>query len=223
MDVQEILSRVRSGDVPSSWDVWRQRNDRVSQDLGMFAFGAILGLLFFGVAFFAMVPGNFQHGLGPAIPSFVLLVVLAVLGFGSLGLVIQDVLRLLRASQYLLIMTPDDFVKVEPGRITQVPMDQIRNVTLKGVKVNQQADSRDTLNDARVQVGTQRAAAQFGVMGWLIGAVARQPRVSPSLAFLDTRTDTAVVVSNDNSFGDLRALQDALYFHVRAKAGSNPA
>ena len=121
MDIQEILSRVRSNDVPGSWDVWRLRSDRVSQDLGLFVFGAILGLFFFVIAFFAMVPGNFQNGIGPAIPSFVLLVVLATLGFGSLGLVIHDVVRLRRASQYLLIMTPDDFVKVEPGRITQVP------------------------------------------------------------------------------------------------------
>ncbi len=50
---------------------WRRlRSDRVSQDLGLFVFGAILGLFFFVIAFFAMVPGNFQHGIGPAIPSF---------------------------------------------------------------------------------------------------------------------------------------------------------
>jgi len=218
MDVQEILARVQSDDVPGSWDVWRLRNDRVSQDIGLFVFGAILGLFFFGLAFFAMIPGNFQHGIGPAIPSFVLLVVLAVLGFGSLAIVIQDVLRLRRAKEYLLIMTPDDFVKVEPGRITQVPMDQIRNLTLKGVKVEKQQTETP-----QGQTTKQRtAAAQIGMMGWLMGAVARQPKVSPSLAFLDSRTDTEVVVSNDNSFGDLTALQDALSFHMRTKAGSNP-
>src|SRR5579884_759093 len=134
MDVQEMIARVRSGDVPGSWDVWRLRNDRVGQDLAFFASGAVLGLILFGVAVTAMIPSNFEHGLGPSVLSIIVLIVLAVLGFGSLVLVVQDVVRLRRADQYFLIMTPDDFVKVEPGRITQVPMNQVSRVTLKGVK-----------------------------------------------------------------------------------------
>lgn len=214
MEVQEIVERARSGDLPGNWDVWRLRGDRVSQDLALFIFGAVLGLVLLVFALTAMIPDNFEKGIGAAIISVVILVFLGVLGFGSLGLVSQDLMRLRRRSQYLLIMTPDDFVKVEPGRITHVPMDQITNITLKGVKVKLPEDQEQ-------RVAQAQADARISMAERLVGSLARQPRVSPSLAFIDSRTDEEVVVSSDTAFGDLKAIEDALNFHVRAKARSN--
>ena len=91
-------------------------------------------------------------------------------------------------------------------------MGKISNVTLKGVKVEQQPAPQP-------QAARQRNVERLGMMGWLMGAVVRQPKVSPSLAFIDSRTDTAVVVSNDTSFGDLNALQDALILPCARQGG----
>lgn len=214
MDAQEILDRARSGDVPGSWDVWRLRGDRVSQDLLLYVFGAVLGLVLLIFAVTAMIPDNFEKGLGAALVSLVILVLLGMLGFGSLALVIQDIARLRRRGQYLLIMTPDDFVKVEPGHVTHVPMDQITNITLKGVKVKPPEDQKQ-------RVAQAQADARISMAERLMGSLARQPKVSPSLAFVDSRDESEVVVSSDNAFGDLKALEEALSFHVRAKARSN--
>lgn len=210
MDVQEILERARSGDVPASWDVWKLRSDRVSQDLGLFVFGAVVGLALFGFAASQMIPDNFTKGVLGAVLSLFVLAVFGLLGFGSLFLVIEDVRRLRQQGQYLLVMTPDDYVKVEPGHTTQVPMEQIADITLKGVTIK-----TDPAADAR--------NAPPSLVNRLMGAIARQPKVSPSLAFRDRRTDTDVVVTRDTAFGDLVALEQALTSHVRAKSGSRPA
>lgn len=212
MDVQEILGQARSNDVPASWDVWKLRGDRVSQDLGLYVVGAIVGLVLLGLAAHVMIPDNFRGSTVGIVASLLILAVLALVGFGSLALVVDDLLRLRRASQYLLVMTPDDFVKVEPGRVTHVPMDQIDSITLKGVKVKKDNTPED-----------QARSAQASAMDRMLGLVVRQPKVLPSLAFRDRRNDDEVVVGRDNSFGDLVAIEQALSFHVRAKSLSQRA
>src|SRR5258706_8359010 len=105
-------------------------------------------------------------------------------------------------------MTPEDFVKVEPRRITHVPMDQIEDVTLKGVTIQRGAE-----------VVAQPPLGAFGVLSLgrrFNGILVRKPREAPSLAFRDRRTNRVVVVATDDSYDDLGALEQVLQSHLSA-------
>lgn len=142
----------------------------------------------------------------------VILLILGAIPFGSLGIVGYDLWRLRHANDYLLVMTPDDFVKAEPRRITHVPMEDIAYITLRGVK-RPANYKQDVLNVGQIQGGYARMI--FG--GWRSQSLQENPRGAPSLAFLDRSTDKEVVVSTDESFDSLVALEQMLTLHVDAK------
>lgn len=210
--VEAIIERARSGDPPSNWNVWPLRRDIVGRDVWTWAGIAAFGLLLFFPAAHIMIPDNFR---GDAVKAFISAVFLGVLGFmafGALYLFITDFKRLRLWGEYLLIMTPDDYIKLEPGRVTHVPMDQIDSITLKGVQ---------PLPDP-VVTGETFAGIDRSVLNRVLGVFRRQPKVSPSLAFRDMRTDAEVVVSLDNSFDELPVLDEVLRLHVDAKERTRP-
>jgi hypothetical protein len=205
MDVQEIIAKARAADVPNTWNVWPLRRGTVARDVATWALISGVGLLLFIPALRVMVPDNFERGATSAIVSLIILFVLGFMAFGALYLLIVDGRRLRLSGEYLLIMTPDDFVKVEPRRITRVPMDQIDSITLKGVRA-----PRDEAAEADPRPVTER----------VMGLFARKPKESPMLAFRDLRTNTDVIVSRDNAFDELPALAYMLEMHVDAKERS---
>jgi len=207
MDVQVIISRARSENVPANWNVWTLRRDTLTRDVWNWALTGAFGLLLFVLALHVMVPDNFRNGMTSAIISLIILAVLGTMGFGALYLLLTDVQRLRLWGEYLLIMTPDDFVKVEPRRITHVPMNQIDSITLKGVPTQRDAA------DERPQAFTGR----------MMRVITRKPKESPLLAFRDLRTDGEVIVSRDNAFDELPALAYVLEMHVNAKERSHRA
>ncbi len=202
MDVQAIIARARSENVPANWNVWPLRRETVTRDLWSWALIAAFGLLLFIFGVRAMVPDNFDGQAGKEIISVIFLSVVGCMAFGALYLLLVDVQRLRLWGAYLLIMTPDDFVKVEPRRITHVPMDQIDSITLKGVRTEQEAATEE--------------ASRF-LTGRVMRVVIRKPKESPLLAFRDLRTNGEVIVSRDNSFDELPALAYVLDLHVNAK------
>lgn len=199
MDPQQILATVRSGSCPASWSVWRLQRDFVARGAVEWAVGSVIGFGLLVPIFLTTVPANFQNGVGAVFTS-ILLTVFGALAFGSLALLVSDLRRLARADQYLIVLTPGDYLKLEPGRTTHVPMQHIGFVTLKGVKAPEQPGRAD-------------AQSQGGIMRpWFGGRPMRrrEPRRPPSLAFVDLRTNRTVVVSTDDSFGELSALEYAL-------------
>lgn len=204
-DAQAVIDRARAGDAPENWAVWRLRRDFVLRGLLGWGFVAIVGFALLVPIIITTVPGNFEHGGGEFLLSGLLLFAFAAMAFGGLGIFSHDLWRLLHADDYLLVMTPNDYVKTEPrSKITHVPMDQIAHVTLRGVKV-------DEVQIERPGHLVQTMAKRFQ----------REPKSAPSLAFIDRRTDKEVVVATDESFDKLAALEEILMIQIYAKEKEN--
>lgn len=211
MDAQAVLARARSGDVPASWTVWPLRRDRVLRSaLGWLAIGVIGAILFVIVAV-QTIPGNFTRGSGAFILTGVLLIALGLMAFGGLGILVYDLWRLLKADEFMIVMTPDDYVKAQPGKVTHVPMENVAYVTVRGIKVPPER----TQTTSEIISSMQKGGRLTRFMGDI--NYRRQPRQAPSLAFLDTRDNSEVVVATDNSFDELLALEQILAMHARDK------
>jgi hypothetical protein len=204
IDTRRIVDTARSGSTPSGWFVWPLRRDQVRKMALGWAAASLLGFVLFVPVVLATIPSNFQKSSTLAVFTVLLIVIPGALAFGGLGLVIADLVRLARADQYLLIMTPDDYVKVEPGRTTRVPMRCVSFVTLKGVK---RPDEPERL----------RPGPQVQLSRVVMGDPFRRPRGQPSLAFLDSCNDREVVVSQDNAFDELPVLEHVLLGYAKGE------
>ena len=199
MEADAILQRARSGDVPSNWTVWPLRRNVVRRSALGWSFAGVFGLIVFAVAASQMIPGNFTHGGGAIAISGLVLILLAIMGIGRAGLAVYDFWRIAHADQYLLVVTPDDYLKVEPNKITHVPMENVAYVTLRGVKIQRPQ------GQYREPGGPQALTSMTRMVG-----IGRQPKQAPTLGFIDTRTDKEVVVCTDNSFDEMLAIEEVL-------------
>lgn len=211
MDAQAVLTRARSGDIPASWTVWPLRRAQVLRSaLGWLCIG-VVGSVFLVVVAAQTIPGNFTRGSGSFILTGVLLIALALMAFGGLGILVYDLWRLVRADEFLLVMTPDDYVKAQPGKVTHVPMEHVSYVTLRGVKIPEERAPTTSEIISSMQKGG-RLTRFMGDINYR-----RQPRQAPSLAFLDARHNSEVVVATDSAFDELLALEQILSMHAREK------
>jgi len=215
MDTEQLLATARSNNVPSGWNVWPLHRDRVKRSVISWTAVGLFGVLLFVGAFAATVPDNFTRGTFAAVVTSLVLLILATMGFGGLGLAIYDFWRLQHADEYWLVITPDDYVKAQPGKVTHVPMENIGSVTLKGSK-SPQAREADRYRQNQEHSNPMTRMSNVFV-------TKRQPASAPSLAFIDLRDDSEVIVSTDNSFDDLYVIEDVLQFLVEAKLRSRPA
>lgn len=216
MEPEQVLATARSGEMPAFWHAWPLRRDFVLRSALRWSIEAVIALALFVLVIVVTVPYNFQQGQGSVIFTSILLLVVGVAAFGGLGIAIYDLWRATHAGDYLLVMTPDDFVKAEPGKLTHVPMEHIEHVTLRGVTV-------PAPDDAQTE-----AAGAYGAFMRLRGldpalrAVQANSRrmksQNPSLAFLDTRTNKEVVVATDSSFDELPALEYVLQLELEEHA-----
>jgi hypothetical protein len=215
--VQMILATARSGSLPQGWFVWHLRRDWVLRAALGWALTALFGFVLFVPIALATVPSNFQRSAALAVFTAVLLIVLGAVGFGGLGLMIGDLVRVARADQYLLVMTPTDYVKQVPGRLTHVPMSAVAYVTLKGVRRGgggPAAQSQTPVPPPPGFMGGMGGRLSFG------SGYRREMRRPPSLAFLDLRTQREVIVSTDDAFDALPVLEEVLQLYA---GGGAPA
>jgi hypothetical protein len=212
--VQRILTTARSGTVPQGWFVWPLRRDRVLRAAVGWLLIALFGLVLLVPALVATVPDNFRSSAGLAVFTIVLLGVLGAIALGGLWLCVGDFLRYLRADDYLLVMTPDDFLKVTPWRVIHVPMTSVAFVTLKGVRAR-----------AAPTQGAQPTATSGMNWGSVVGggiSYRRTGRSAPSLAFVDLRTNRQVVVATDDTFDELPVLEEILDLYAKGQPSVAP-
>jgi hypothetical protein len=200
MEAAEILERTKTGDAPSDWVVLPLLRGKVTWGIIGWIFGIIMGLGLFVAVALIVIPYNYEHGVLPAVLSTFFLGVLLFIGLGSVWSLIVDVRKLIHADQHIIVITPEDFVKQEGNKIVHVPLPYVRYVTARGKKPIDRTAKREDI-----------PSAKENMLGFVIGRGLipsgdnwrrRRMRTPTSLAFLDTRTDTEVIVTNDNSFGD---------------------
>ena len=216
MDAQVILEKARSTNVPDSWNIWPLHVERVRRSAIGWAACALVGFILLVPVVIATIPYDFTHGTGLSVFATLVLALVGVVAFGSLAIAIYDIWRLVHADDYLLVITPDDYLRVGPGnKQTHVPMEDIAYVTMRGVKVQVPYDAArqaDFSNLSPIKRLTRMAGNFY---------TPREPKRAPVLAFMDTRTNTEVVVATDNSFDDLATIEQVLTYLMDAKKRSN--
>jgi hypothetical protein len=207
MEPQEIIATAESGSYPPNWHVWTLRRGLVLREVAWQTFVAVIGfiLLIYGLA--VTIPDNFTQGSLKAAFTISLLLLFAIMAFGGLALVLGDINRLRLAGRYLLVMTPDDFIKRTPRSVTHVPMEYVTDIRLVGVKVSNSPDG-----------GLPRVAPPVS-FNWILGvfSLRRTPRQQAKLSFVDERDKKTVVVGQDHAFEDLGALEYVLRIYVGDK------
>jgi hypothetical protein len=210
-DTAALVARARSGSYPPNWYVWSLQRDKVLRGALTWVIYALGGFILLVPALFIMIPDNFTGDSTKAAFSLIILFLLGTMAFGSVFYLINDLRRWKNAGAYLLLMTPDDFVKVEPRRTIHVPMDNIAYVTLKGVR---------NVGSAYVQ---QQSVATTVLLHRPPRTVSPSPFRAPLLTFRDTRTNKVVTISQDEQFDDLRALDELLNTFVEEKVRARKA
>ncbi|HEX9067662.1 MAG TPA: hypothetical protein VF807_02750 [Ktedonobacterales bacterium] len=220
MDAQEIVSTAKSGNVPSSWNVWPLRRDELIRSSLTWLFFGIVGTGLLALIMYFTIPDNFTQGTTKIVLSLAMYLVLATMGLGGLYIFFGHVGRYLRAGNYFLIMTPDDFVKAVPGNIIAVPMSDIGGIVLRGVRRTEQ--STQSPGGAFGEMGWRRFGSVLGTGAAFFGFGRHERRQQPRLSFIDQRTAKVVIVAEDNAFDDLGALDEVLRTYVHAKERSFP-
>ncbi len=208
MEAATVIASVRSGAAPSEWNVWPLRRNYVLVSAAKWGLLSLIGFVIFVPVLLATFPSDFIH-TGAAQQSLATVIILLVgaLAFGSLGLAIEALLRAWRASDYWLIITPDVFIKAQPRNLYQIPLEDIADLTLKGVSMPNDAAVRSSVGPQHFAMGQySRIAERMGV----IGSMSRRTRESPSLAFRDRRDNRTIIIATDNSFDHLGAIEHIL-------------
>jgi hypothetical protein len=205
MEAEEILTRAKAGpEVPNGWVVLPLLRDKVVLGIVGWAFGIIIGLGLLALVVPIVIPYNYEHGVVAGIFTTLLLGVLLFIGLGSVWTLIVDVDRLRNANRYLIVLTPEDFVKQEKDKITHVPLTFVHYVTARGMPPPERTPTRG--NTVREIPGVGENVASFFIGRGLVPSgqrwLRRRRRTPTSLAFIDTRTDEEAIVVTDGSFGD---------------------
>lgn len=210
MQAEEILAKARTSDeLPAGWIVFPLLRKKVMLSIVGWVFGIFVGLALLALVAPLVIPGNYQSGFGAALFTTILLGVFLFIGLGSVWALITDVRRLMDADRHIMVLTPDDFVKQEADKIVHVPCVNIRYVTARGTPP---PDRTAPTGSAVEQVsGTGESMASLFVgrhlassFGSRSGRTSRRKgrRTPTTLAFVDTRTEREVIITNDNSFGE---------------------
>lgn len=208
MDAETILATVRRGAAPSEWNVWPLRRDRVLIGAAKWGLLSIVGFVLFVPILLNTFPSDFIHADAfKQSAATVVILLTGALAFCSLWLTIESLLRARRASDYWLIITPDHFVKAEPRRLYQIPLEEIANITLKGVSQPSDIAVQGSIGPQFAGMGQYaRIADRMGVTG----TMSARPRGAPSLAFRDQRDNRTIIVSTDDAFDQLAAIDQIL-------------
>jgi hypothetical protein len=207
MEAEEILARAKdSTGTPADWVVFPLQRRKVVFGLLEWIVGIIMGLGLFALVAFVAIPYNYQHGIGPALFSTILLAIFLFIFLGSAHLLICDIGRLRHSDRHIIVITPQDFVKQEGEKVIRVPLSHVRYVTARGKPAPDQ-----TMPTAEESTVKNVPSVSENMLGFLFGRGVtsggkrwrrRRMRTPTSLAFLDSRTDKEVLVVEDTSYGD---------------------
>jgi hypothetical protein len=206
-EIQRLLAAARAESLPSGWFVWHLRRGRVMRSALVWLVIALFGFVLLVPVVLATIPSNFESGTPLAFLTIILLAVFVALAIGGSMLCIGDFTRYFRADEYLLVMTPEDFLKVTPFRTIHVPMTAVAYVTLKGVAPPPAPGPTGPPTTPFIWSALFGGANASRRAGGLRGA--------PSLAFMDQRTKRHVVVATDDAFDDLLALNEILTLYAK--------
>ncbi len=205
MEAAEILERAKAGEeAPVGWLVLPLLKRKVQVSILGWAFGIIIGFGLFVFIALVTIPYNFTLGIPASIFTIVLLGIVLFIGVGSAWAMIGDIKRLRHAEDYLLVITPDDFVKQEGSKIVHVPLSYVSYVTARGAPPPERSTRRNNAYSEMPRSGEHVAGFIFGHAFFPHGLRQRRKRMRTptTLAFLDTRDDVEVIVATDSSYGD---------------------
>ncbi|MGZ3608704.1 MAG: hypothetical protein ACXWPS_22795 [Ktedonobacteraceae bacterium] len=207
MEATEILEKARAGgEPPKGWIVLPLLRNKVRLGILGWIAGAIIGFGLFVVMVPLMIPYNYQYGFIPALISTVILGMVLFVGIGSVWQIIVDTRRLLEADKHIIVITPDEFVMQDGEDIRHVPLMYIRNVTARGIVPPDQTVPKGAVVSNMPHVGENLSGFLFGrgfiptISRW---RARRRAKNTPStLAFIDSRTNTEVIIRDYNLYGD---------------------
>ncbi len=202
MQAEEILAQVKTGGGKNGWMVFPLLHSKLVWAIVGWALGICMGVLLLSIIVPIVVPYNYGRGTAAIIFTTLLLGVLVALVVGSLVLLVTDVRRLLNINDHVIVITYEDFVKQEGNKVISVPLTHVRYVTPRGRSPKEQQAA--TTEDEQGQSMNRNAFGSLLGRGSLFAANSRRRRgrTPTSLAFLDARDNTEVVVVSDDSFGD---------------------
>ena len=205
MEAAEILERARASgeETPPGWLVLPLLRNKLITGIFGWAVGAIVG---FGLLTFIAIdtiPYNFQQSVLTGCFATALMLITLFIGAGSAWSLVSDVRRLRNIEQHLIVITPDDFVKQDGEKIVHVPLMYVRHVTARGAPPPDRSVPRNAIREVP-GAGETVAGFIFGRAFFSSGQRLRRKRMRTptTLAFLDSRDDSEVVVATDTSYGD---------------------
>jgi hypothetical protein len=210
MESESVLDQVRSGHQPSEWNVWPLRRDYVRTSALKWGLLAIIGFVMLIPVSFSVIPSDFiGTPFYEQLLALGLLVLLGALAFGSLGIALHDVWRLSRAGDFWLVITPETFVKAEPGHVIETPLEHVANLTLKGVRLP--SEDGNSQNGAPIsQFLIAGRLVNFANMAGLPGVSRERTRGNASLAYRDARDNKVITVCTDDSYDHMAAIYQLL-------------
>ena len=220
MEAVQILAQVSTKeDIPGNWIIFELQKQKILIGILGWIFGVLAGGLLFVFMAPIMIPHNYQNGVVSAIFSTIILGVVLYVCLGSLWALITDVRRVSAADKHIIIITPEAFVKQEGKKIIHVPLENIQYVTARGVVPARSEEAPD--DDKPTGVSSFFFGRRASSKGR--GIFSRRARTPASLAFLDNRTDSEVIVVTDKAYGDPQYIGDSLKEYIEFAANSNPA
>jgi hypothetical protein len=226
MESVQILAQTSAKEnIPSNWIVFSLQRQTVLVGIMGWVFGALAGGLLFAFMAPIMIPHNYQNGVLSAIFSTIILGVVLYVCLGSIWALVTDVLRVSQSNKHIIIITPEDFVKQEGKKIVHVPLEYVQHITARGApRIDRSAEAAsEEARPAGVGEGIaglflgRRAAAGPRQGGFL----SRRARTPLTLAFIDSRTDSEVIVVTDKAYGDPNYIGESLKEYVDLAASKN--
>jgi hypothetical protein len=208
MEAAEILEKARASDEPpNGWIVLPLLRNKLRLGILGWVAGVIVGFGLFAVMVPLMIPHNYLFGFIPALITTLLLGMVLFVGIGSVWQIIVDTRRLLKADEHIIVITPDDFVMQEGENIRHVPLMYMRYITARGVAPPPDRTApRETVVREIPHAGENLTGFLFGrgfiptVSSW---RMRRKAKHTPSmLAFIDSRTDSEVIIKDYSLYGD---------------------
>lgn len=207
MEATEILEKARAGgELPKGWVVLPLLRKKVRLGILGWIAGVIIGFGFFALMVPVMIPHNYLYGPIPALISTLLLGMVLFIGIGSAWQIIIDTRRLIEADKYMIVITPDEFVMQNRDQIIHVPLINVRYVTARGIVPPDQTAPKGAVVSNMPHVGENLSGFLFGrgfiptISRW---RERRRAKHTPSmLAFIDSRTNSEVIIRDYNLYGD---------------------
>ena len=207
MEATEILEKARAGgELPNGWVVLPLLRNKVRAGILGWIAGAIVGFVLFVFMVPYMIPHNYLYGPIPALISTLLLGMVLFVGIGSVWQIIVDTRRLVEADKHIIVLTPDEFVMQDRDKIQHVPLMYVRHITARGIVPPDRTSPEGAVVSNMPHVGENLSGFLFGrgfiptVSRW---RERRRAKHTPSmLAFIDSRTNTEVIIKDYNLYGD---------------------